>query len=77
LPWPKTTWNGLMLRRRLLAEADVAVPDTLAIAGATAGPDDVLDAAVVAWTASRIAAGSAEWLPRSPQLEEGRPRIWF
>lgn len=71
LPWPKTTWDGLMLRRRLLADAGVVVPDAV---GVPAAPDDVVDAAVVAWTATRIAAGTACSLPDPPQLDErGRP----
>ena len=73
LRWAKTTWNGLALRRRLLAEAGITLPDDLGMAGA-AGPDDVLDAAVVAWTAARIAAGTAKPLPDPP--EDGIA-IWY
>lgn len=72
-PWAKTTWNGLALRRRLLAEAGIDIPDDLGAAGA-AGPDDVLDAAVVAWSAARIAAGTASSLPHPP--EDGIA-IWY
>ncbi|MBW3669832.1 MAG: DUF429 domain-containing protein [Actinobacteria bacterium] len=73
LRWAKTTWNGLALRRRLLAEAGIVVPDDVGAAGA-AGPDDVLDAAVVAWSAARIAAGTASSLPDPP--EDGIA-IWY
>lgn len=62
LPWPKASWSGLMLRRRILAEAGVVLPDELGGAGG-AGAADVLDAAVVAWSADRIARGVAEPLP--------------
>jgi predicted RNase H-like nuclease len=79
LPWAKTTWNGLALRRRLLADAGVMIPDLVGAAGGLAGPDDVLDAAVAAWSAARIAAGDAESLPAVPeQDDDGRlVAIWF
>ncbi|HVF74296.1 MAG TPA: DUF429 domain-containing protein [Acidimicrobiales bacterium] len=79
LPWPKTTWNGLALRQRLLASAGVVVPDSLGLAGTLAAPNDVLDAAAVAWTATRIASGRASTLPDPPELDaEGRPlAIWY
>lgn len=73
LRWAKTTWNGLARRRRLLAEAGIAVPDDLGAAGA-AGADDVLDAAVVAWSAARIAAGTASSLPHPPEDDIA---IWY
>jgi predicted RNase H-like nuclease len=41
------------------------VPDDLGAAG-RAGADDVLDAAAVAWTASRLAAGTAVSFPDPP-----------
>lgn len=62
---PKSTWTGLLERRRLLAEHGIVVPDGLGAAGA-AGPDDVLDAAAAAWSAHRIAMGRAESLPPDP-----------
>ena len=73
LPWAKTTWNGMALRRRLLADASIEIPDDVGEAGA-ARPDDVLDAAVVAWSAARIAAGTAKSLPHPP--EDGIA-IWY
>ena len=63
----KSTWAGMTERRRLLAGAGIAVPDDLGPAGAQAAVDDVLDAAVVAWTASRVAAGLARSLPARPE----------
>jgi predicted RNase H-like nuclease len=62
LRYAKTTWAGQSLRRRLLADAGIVIPDEPGDAG-RAGPDDVLDAAAVAWTAQRIAAGSATRVP--------------
>jgi predicted RNase H-like nuclease len=58
VPFAKTTWNGQMLRRRLLASAGIVLPDDLRAEGAVP-PADVLDAAAVAWTARRHAAGEA------------------
>lgn len=62
----KKTWAGQAERRGLLAGAGIVLPDDLGPAGA-AGPDDVLDAAVVAWTAGRLAAGTARSAPAEPQ----------
>jgi predicted RNase H-like nuclease len=74
----KKTWAGMVRRRALLAGAGIVVPDDLGPAGAAAGVDDVLDAAAVAWTACRVAAGTARSLPSPPELDrQGRPMaIW-
>lgn len=76
LTWSKTSWNGLLLRRRLLADAGIRLPDRIEeVEGAVA--DDVVDAAVVAWSARRIAEGTARTLPDPPQQGDGRPvAIW-
>ncbi|WP_353649631.1 DUF429 domain-containing protein [Nakamurella sp. A5-74] len=66
LPESKKTWAGLRRRLALLAEQSIVVPDAPGPA-ATVPSDDVLDAAVVAWTARRIAAGTAESIPDVPQ----------
>lgn len=73
----KRTWAGQRTRTWLLAEMGIVVPDDLGPAG-TAGPDDVLDAAAVAWTAARIAAGAERCVPDPPERDaEGRPvAIW-
>jgi len=41
--------------------------------------DDVVDAAVVAWSATRIARGEAQSLPEPPEHDsDGRPvAIWY
>jgi predicted RNase H-like nuclease len=40
--------------------------------------DDVFDAAAVAWTAHRIAEGTAQTLPDQPPIVDGRPvAIWY
>jgi predicted RNase H-like nuclease len=69
----KHSWSGLQERRRLLATAGIVIPDTLANASG-AGPDDVVDAAVAAWTATRVLRKTAGTLPTQPPLDErGRP----
>lgn len=76
LAWSKKSWNGLLLRRRLLADAGIHLPDLIADArGAVA--DDVVDAAAAAWSARRIAVGSARTFPDPPQEVDGRKvAIW-
>jgi predicted RNase H-like nuclease len=73
----KKTWNGQMTRRALLAAAGIRLPDSLPAAGQVP-PDDILDAAAVAWTTARIAAGQAAALPPAPQPDDaGHPiTIW-
>ena len=74
----KSTWAGAAARRSLLARAGIDVPDDLGLAGAQAGVDDVLDAAVLAWTARRVAAGTARARPTPPDTySDGLPcAIW-
>src|SRR5580692_5622941 len=62
LPQSKHTAPGRDLRRDLLARAGIILP--------AAGPaplTDTLDAAAVAWSARRIAAGHAKVIPGRPQ----------
>jgi predicted RNase H-like nuclease len=75
LAFPKTTWNGVALRRAALARHGIVLPDELGEAGGVP-PADVLDAAAVAWTARRHANGESKPLP------DGWPRgkagaIWY
>ncbi len=76
VPWSKKSWNGLHLRHRLLAEAGIVVPtDVPEIAGVVS--DDVVDAAVAAWSARRIAAGTARTFPDPPERHDDRSiAIW-
>ena len=61
----KHTGPGRDERRRLLARAGIEIP-----AGTPAGLiGDVLDAAAVAWSARRIAAGQAVTVPDIPQYD--------
>jgi len=76
LAWSKKTWNGLLLRRRLLAGVGIELPEVIPEIGG-AVTDDVVDAAVVAWSAGRIAAGAALPLPDPPEESGGRlVAIW-
>ncbi len=63
----KSTWAGAVRRRDLLAARGVDLTGDLALAGLRVGVDDVLDAAAVAWTAQRVAAGTARRLPAEPE----------
>jgi predicted RNase H-like nuclease len=75
----KRTWAGHIQRRALLERAGILVPADLGPVGRRAGADDVLDAAVAAWSAQRIAAGTARSLPDPPSRDrEGRAvAIWY
>lgn len=79
VPFYKKTWNGQMLRRRLLAAAGVVLPDQLEGEAGKVPVDDVLDAAVVAWSARRVALGVARALPEVPEVDaEGvQMAIWY
>ena len=74
----KRQWNGHTERRALLEATGICIPDTLGEVG-TVAADDILDAAVAAWSAGRIAAGEAVSLPSPPERDAGgRPiAIWY
>jgi len=63
----KSTWAGAVRRRDLLAASGIDLTGDLALGGQRVGVDDVLDAAAVAWTARRVAAGTARRLPAEPE----------
>jgi predicted RNase H-like nuclease len=63
---PKNSWNGAAVRRRLLAAAGLELPGDLGPAG-QAQVDDVLDAAVVAWSCRRLLRGEGRSWPDPPQ----------
>jgi len=64
----KITWTGAVHRRRLLAEAGIRLDDDLGPAGSAAAIDDVLDAAIAAWTARRVARSEAHPMPDPPEV---------
>jgi predicted RNase H-like nuclease len=77
--WSKKIWNGMATRLRLLDAAGITVPSDLDHAGAIP-PDDVLDAAAAAWSALRIANGTADRV--GEPVRDQRPNrnagfIWF
>jgi predicted RNase H-like nuclease len=73
-----SAWAGAETRRELLADEDILLTGDLGAAGMTAGVDDILDAAVAAWTARRVMRGEARCMPDPPQIfSDGWPcAIW-
>ena len=66
LPDSKHTKAGLAIRRNLLAKAGIVLPARVH----GAAEHDLLDAAAVAWSAHRIAAGQATVLTNPAQLAD-------
>ncbi|MBT8240103.1 MAG: DUF429 domain-containing protein [Acidimicrobiia bacterium] len=78
LAWSKKSWNGQMLRVRLLDDAGITFPDDLGVAGSVP-VDDLLDAAAAAWSAHRRAYGRAVPLPEVEEFDARGHRlaIWY
>ena len=77
LPDAKKTWTGQAIRRELLAGNGIVLPERLGPAG-QAPPDDLLDAAAVAWTAHRKATHTACSHPDPPEQHNGSTiAIWY
>lgn len=73
----KKSWRGQRARLRILGAHGIDIPEDLGRAAAAVPADDVLDAAAAAWSAHRIAAGTAFSLPDPPQMAGGRSlAIW-
>lgn len=70
----KRTWTGMAMRLSLLRGVGIELPVEAGAAGAVAA-DDLIDAAALAWSAARIANGSAEFLPAD--AAPGEPTIWW
>ena len=66
LEWPKSCWNGVALRRGILEAQGVVLSEDLGPGGA-ADVADVLDAAIAAWSAERIAGGRGRSSPEDAQ----------
>jgi predicted RNase H-like nuclease len=65
----KKTWAGMRQRWRGLTAAGIDLEALdVGTASVAASVDDMLDAAVVAWTARRIAAGTARCFPDPPEM---------
>ncbi|RPF26695.1 DUF429 domain-containing protein [Georgenia muralis] len=76
LPWPKKSWAGARARLDLLTGAGVHLPADLGPA-AVVPVDDVLDAAVAAWSARRYHRGAAVSFPGPPEVLDGiAAAIW-
>jgi predicted RNase H-like nuclease len=65
----KHTAEGLAARRDLLASIGLAVPPMYP--GMGFGEDDLLDACVLTWTATRHVLGTGECFPDPPELLDG------
>jgi len=64
LAFAKRTWNGQHERQTLLRGAGITIPKRLD--AGLVPVDDVLDAAVAAWTATRIVRGEHVTIPPDP-----------
>lgn len=72
----KKTWDGLMLRETLLAEAGLVVPKHVGVA-CKHSADDVVDAVACAWAAVRIDRGQARSIPSEPEtIDDQLVAIW-
>lgn len=63
----KKTWHGMVERRQALTDARIELEGVDPIVGSAVAVDDLLDAAVVAWSALRLARGVARSLPDPPE----------
>jgi predicted RNase H-like nuclease len=68
LRYSKHSCSGVHERLDLLARAGIVLPDYLP-GGARAAPDDVVDAAVAAWSAWRVAERRSKTLPEVPSSD--------
>lgn len=69
---PKSTWSGQRERHAALFEAGVHLADVGEV-GALAAPDDVLDAAAVAWSTRRLVRGEGRSWPDPPERYDDWP----
>jgi predicted RNase H-like nuclease len=74
LPDSKHSEAGLTVRQELLAAVGITLPRARALPRGI-GEDDLLDAAAVAWSARRIAAGTAEILSDPAQRADDGTEI--
>ena len=71
----KKTWAGMVERRRALEGAGISLDHVDGVAAVRASPDDMLDAAVAAWSAARIARGAGRSFPDPPVLDASGRRV--
>lgn len=70
----KKSYNGVMMRLRLLERAGIKIPLEVDEVGGVQ-IDDVLDAAAVAWTAHRYAMQRARSLPERPDWQHDGQQV--
>lgn len=66
---PKKSWAGVLARREMLLARGFDLDGFDGPASWRVAPDDVLDAAVCAWTARLILQGDVECLPDPPEFD--------
>jgi predicted RNase H-like nuclease len=71
----KKTWAGMVERRQALEAVGISLDEIDFVAAVRASVDDMLDAAVAAWTAGRIARGAARSFPDPPQRHASGKRV--
>jgi predicted RNase H-like nuclease len=71
----KKTWAGMVERRNALEAAGISLDDIDGEATVRAAVHDMLDAAVAAWTAGRIASGTARSFPDPPELDSSGRQV--
>lgn len=73
----KKSWAGMVERRSALEAAGISLDGigVDSVAAARASVDDLLDAAVAAWSAVRIARRTARSFPDPPQLDPSGKRV--
>jgi predicted RNase H-like nuclease len=71
----KSTWARVARRRQLLARAGIVLTEDLGVAAGKAGVDDVLDVAVAAWTALRVASGQGPGCAGPTREVQRRPAM--
>ena len=71
-PHSKKTWNGMQHRLSLLKANGIDLPSDLGSNSGSIAPDDIIDAAAVAWTAKRFSEALAIPFPKDSDV----PQIW-
>jgi predicted RNase H-like nuclease len=65
----KKSWAGMVERRHGLEAEGISMDHIHGVGATRASVDDMLDAAVAAWSAARIARGAARSFPDPPDLD--------
>jgi len=72
---PKKTWAGMTERRRGLEAVGISLDRVGGVAAVRASVDDMLDGAVAAWTAARVARAEARSFPDPPPVDTSGRRV--